>query len=248
MTAIVTGEALALEHRLLPTNLTLEAGRVTCLIGPNGSGKTSLLHALAGIGRPEGRVLIEGLEPRSLPPAMRCTLLSFLPASRDIAWPLTGRDLVALGLPPGNPATEVDALLEKLDLGGIADRRADRLSTGERSRLLIARALAARPRLLLLDEPTANLDPLWQLLLTDQLRERVRREGCAMLVALHDLELARSFADRLLIMNEGRIEADGTPAELLAGDHIPRVFGIERAADGWRPVPRFRRADRPPSP
>jgi iron complex transport system ATP-binding protein len=110
------------------------------------------------------------------------------------------------------------------------------MSTWERSRVLIARALVARPRLLLLDEPAANLDPYWQLRLMDHLRASARANGQAMLVAVHDLELARAYADRLLVINEGRIEADGQPETLLGSEIIPRIFGVERSGDRWQPV------------
>lgn len=226
---------LALAGRLEPTSLSLASGQVTCLVGPNGSGKTSLLHALAGIGRPLGDILVEGVDPRRLPPSQRARLLSYLPAGRDLAWPLTGHDLVALGLAEPNHDL-VDRILERMELGAIADRRVDRLSTGERSRLLIARALVSEPRLLLLDEPIANLDPLWQLQLMDELRSLSRADDRTIVVAIHDLDMARIYADRLLIMKDGRIAADGEAADLLASNHIPHIFGIKATASGWRPL------------
>jgi iron complex transport system ATP-binding protein len=110
------------------------------------------------------------------------------------------------------------------------------MSTGERSRVLIARALAARPRLLLLDEPASNLDPLWQLRLMDLLRAEAQANGQAVLMAVHDLELARHHADRLIVMSEGRIAADGESETVLDGTVVPAVFGIERVDGRWRPV------------
>ena len=214
----------------------MEAPELVCLIGPNGSGKTSLLHALAGIGSPEGEVRIDGLDPARLGPDERRRLLAYLPAAREAAWPISARDAVALGLPSGAPAGAIEAALDALDLTELAARRIDRLSTGERSRVLIARALAPQPRLLLLDEPVANLDPLWQLQLMDHLRVLAREEGRAVLLAIHDLDLAARYADRLVVMGGGRIVADGEPGALLAGPHIPAVFGIERHGGAWRPL------------
>ena len=236
MSALVQAIGLALPGRLEETAFSLQAGELTCLVGPNGSGKTSLLHALAGIGNPEGSVIIAGTDPTGLAPAQRQRLLSYLPASRDISWPLTAHDLVTLGSPAGDGEGPVRQVLADLGLAEFAHRRIDRMSTGERSRVLIARALLARPRLVLLDEPAANLDPYWQLRLMDYLRSSARSNGQAMLVAVHDLELARLYAGRLIIMHQGRIEADGDPDALLAGEFIPRIFGIERSDGGWRPL------------
>jgi iron complex transport system ATP-binding protein len=236
MTDMLTATGLSLGGRLQETSLTLAAGELTCLIGPNGSGKTSLLHALAGINGPSGTVSIDGIDPFNVSPAQRQRLFSYLPASRDLRWPLTARDLVALGSPSAEERTSIPQLLAELELSEFADRRVDRLSTGERSRVLIARALVAQPKVLLLDEPAANLDPLWQLRLMEYLRVLARRNRQTILLAVHDLELARHFPDRLIIMDEGAIAADGEPHALMGGSEIPRVFGIEWAEGRWRPI------------
>ena len=236
MTARLQATGLRLAGRLERTDLTIEAPELVCLVGPNGSGKTSLLHALAGIGSPQGAVRIDGLDPAALGPDQRRRLLAYLPAAREAAWPISARDAIALGLPDGEGERAIAAALDALDLAGLAGRRIDRLSTGERSRVLIARALAAEPRLLLLDEPVANLDPLWQLRLMDHLRMLVRERGQAVLLAIHDLDLAGRYADRLIVMDGGHVVADGEPAALLEGPHIPAVFGIERREGEWRPL------------
>ncbi len=236
MTILLEASGLALPNRLDPSDLRAAAGELVCLVGPNGSGKTSLLHAIAGIGNPAGDVRIGGADPKAAGPGERKRLLSYLPASRDIAWPLLGRDLIALGLPGGADASAVEEAMVDLELAALTGRRVDRLSTGERSRVLIARALVARPKLLLLDEPVANLDPLWQLRLMDHLRLVTRRHGQAALIAMHDLDLAGFYGDRLIVMHERRIATDGLPPELLDGELIPAVFGIERKEGRWRPV------------
>ncbi|MEA3066538.1 MAG: iron complex transport system ATP-binding protein [Sphingomonadales bacterium] len=241
MTALLEAAGLALAGRLAPTDFRIADPELVCLVGPNGSGKTSLLHALARIGGPSGEVRIDGLRPEALGPARRRHLLSYLPASRDVAWPLAARDLVRLGA----DAAEAEEAMAELELTEWAGRRVDRLSTGERSRVLIARALAPKPRLLLLDEPVANLDPLWQLRLMERLRTAVA-SGQGAIVAMHDLDLAARYADRLVLMDGGAIVAEGEPRAMLGSAELGEVFGIERSDEGWRPLsrPEDRRSSR----
>ncbi len=228
--SLLLATGLRIPGRLETTSLTIEAGTLTCLIGPNGSGKTSLLHAIAGIGSPEGRVRIDDVDPSRLGPPKRQRLLTYLPASRDIKWPLAARDLIRLG-----GEEDVEPVLAQLELKPFADRRVDQLSTGERARVLLARALAPQPKLLLLDEPVTNLDPLWQLKLMERLRALTRNSGRAVLMASHDLDLAARFADRLIVMDQGRAVADGGP-EILEGPQIRAVFGIEKRGGAWWPA------------
>jgi iron complex transport system ATP-binding protein len=231
--SLVEAVDIALPGRLAPTSLQLSAGAVTALIGPNGSGKTSLLHALAGVGSPLGAVTIDGTPRDAAPPAQRSRLLAYVPASRELTWPLTARDLIALG---GANEEEIGQVARELELGELMHRRADRLSTGERSRILIARALASQPTLLLLDEPTANLDPLWRIRLMERLRDRVADGRQTVVLAMHDLDDAARCADRLIVMQNGRIAGDGPAAALIDGPIIPDVFGVARRNGVWRAV------------
>ena len=233
MTLALDARRLTLPGRLSGVSLTLAAGELVCLIGPNGSGKTSLLHAIAGIGRPAGEVSIDGVSPLTVAPGQRSRLLTYLPATCEPRWPLRARDVIRLGGASDAEAAEVET---RLGLGPVADRRIDLLSTGERSRILIARALAPKPRLLLLDEPTANLDPLWQIRVMEMLKAELGRNGQASLVAIHDLNAAGRHADRLIVMQGGRIVADGAPAEILNGPAIPSVFGIAKRSGEWQPA------------
>jgi iron complex transport system ATP-binding protein len=219
---MLRAQGLSLPGRLSDAVLEVAAGELVCLVGPNGSGKTSLLHALAGIGGAGGMVSLDGADPRRLGPAARPRAFTYLPASRDLPWPLLARDLIALG--GGNA-------VDGLELEELLDRRVDTLSTGERGRVLIARALAPRPKLLLLDEPTANLDPLWQIRLMERIRAELAGRDRAALVAIHDLDAAERYADRILVMDRGRIAAEG-----LDGPHVAAIFGIEKVAGAWRPV------------
>jgi iron complex transport system ATP-binding protein len=237
MSPLLLAEKIGLEGRLEPADFRMEAPELVCLVGPNGSGKTSLLHALARIGRPSGEVRVDGRRPEDLPPARRRRLLSYLPASRDAAWPLAAQDVVRLG---GDEPEAAEAMAA-LDLAPFARRRVDRLSTGERSRVLIARALAPKPRLLLLDEPVANLDPLWQLRLMEILRLAVK-SGQGAVVAMHDLDLAARYSDRLVLMEDGAIVADGEPGAILGSARLEEVFGIRKVGGEWRPLASCRAA------
>jgi iron complex transport system ATP-binding protein len=235
MTALLTAAKVGLEGRLEPVDFRIETAQLVCLVGPNGSGKTSLLHALARIGRPFGEVRVDGRRPEDLAPALRRRLVSYLPAARDVAWPLSARDVVRLGADESETAQAMAAL----DLEPFADRRVDRLSTGERSRVLIARVLAPGAKLLLLDEPVANLDPLWQLRLMERLRASVEG-GQGAVVAMHDLDLAGRYADRLVLMDRGAIVADGEPGAVLGSERLSAVFGIRKVGGEWRPYPPHR--------
>ena len=225
---MIEGRALAIDGRLVPTDFALRPGELTLLVGPNGAGKTSLIHCLAGLGG--GSVTLDGQPIANYPPAARIGRLALLPAERDMAWPLAARDIVALGLGPRVAPDLVEEALRRTDAMSLANRRVDRLSSGERARVLLARALVARPTVLLLDEPAAHLDPARQIALLDLLRAEAAR-GVSVLASIHDLALARTHADRLVVMEKGRIVADGPPAEALAPAVVEAVFGV-RWADG----------------
>ena len=197
MTPRLHARRLALAGRLRPTDLEVAPAELVAVIGPNGGGKTSLLRSLGAIETTSGTVSIDGDVVDAVPPARRPRVVTFLPASRDMSWPISARDIIAMGLPVQDHerVTELIALLE---LESLADRPVDRLSTGERTRVLLARALAPQPRVLLLDEPLSNLDPDWVLRLIDILRASVD-EGAAALVALHDIDRVTAFNRALLV-------------------------------------------------
>jgi len=235
MTSLLEAQGVAIEGRLHPTDLDVEAGSLVALIGANGSGKTSLLRALAAVEMSGGRVAIDGEDLASAPPARRPHLLTFLPASRDVIWPIRSRDLIVLGS-PRDEAERIDRLLDQLELESLGDRPANQLSTGERARVLLARAMAPSPRLLLLDEPLSNLDPYWVLRTIELLRDTIREAGCSAVVSLHDIDRVSSF-DRALLVDQGRIAADLAPSAMLASAELSRSFRIEKGNSGWRISP-----------
>jgi iron complex transport system ATP-binding protein len=176
-------------------------------------------------------------------PARRMRLLSFLPATRGLVWPISARDVIALGLPKPDPE-RIEGLLKLLELDHLAHRAVNSLSTGERSRVLFARALAAQPHLLLLDEPLSNLDPYWVLRTLQILRDAAATGRCAVLASVHDLSQVEAF-DRVWLVNEGTIVADGQPEEILKSPTLSDTFRIERGDGGWRISPAAGRRSSP---
>lgn len=225
MSALLKATGLAYPGRLARCDLALAAGSLTMLVGPNGAGKTSLLHALAGIGASQGRVTIGGASLAVAPGARRAQLLSYLPATRDAPWPLSAADYVALGWPGRDAGMRAREALADVEADAFAERRIDRLSTGERARIMLARSLVARSRVLLLDEPIANLDPQWRIAILDRLRAEATR-GAALLVSVHDLDIAIQRADRIIVMAGEQIIADGAPQIALRPETLASVFSV----------------------
>jgi iron complex transport system ATP-binding protein len=230
MRPLLEATGLSIPGRLQATDLQLAAGTLTALIGPNGSGKTSLLRALGLIEHTGADVRISGEELASASPSRRRQLLAYLPAGREMVWPIAARDVIALGLDRPDPQ-RVAEIVATFELDGLADRAADRLSTGERARVLLGRALAQRPAVLLLDEPLSNLDPYWSLRTLAILREAANA-GAAVLLALHDLSLLRQF-DRAILMADGGIVRDAEPDAVLADAGFEQVFRVRPAGAGW---------------
>ena len=213
----------------------LVPGGLIALIGPNGAGKTTLLRAALGLVAPAaGQASLAGCDIRRLSPGERARRVSYLPQQRPLVWPQAVRDVVALGRfaygaalgrLSARDAEAVETAIEVCDLAHLAERSAATLSGGERARMHCARALAAKAPLLLADEPVASLDPLHQFQVMELIRAFVNRGGGALIV-LHDVGLARRFADRLLWMKDGAVVADGAAADTLCPERLAAVFGV----------------------
>jgi iron complex transport system ATP-binding protein len=212
---------------------SVEEGGWLTVIGPNGAGKSTLLRALAGLVPFRGSVRLDGVDAGSLRPRELARRIALVPQAPSMPPEMTVAEYVLLGRTPhlGYLARESRsdrvlawAALERLDLVHIADRRLGTLSGGERQRAVLARALAHQAPLLLLDEPTSMLDigrGQQALELVDALRAEA---GLTVVATMHDLTLAGQYADRLLLLDEGRVVAAGTPHEVLTDDLVARHY------------------------
>jgi len=235
LTAKGLGVRLAGRVVLNDVSLALSPGHLVALVGPNGAGKTTLLRALAGLIPSEGEIEIGGQTLSSLPLRERAKRFGYLPQGHVVHWPLPARDIVALGRYPHgatDPARlsprDAEAVLramQAVDVMEFSDRRVTELSGGERSRVALARALAVEAPVILADEPTASLDPRHQIDVMKNLRT-IADKGVLVIVVTHDLGLAARFADRVLVLREGRLVSQGTPAEALSEQVMADVFRI----------------------
>jgi iron complex transport system ATP-binding protein len=225
---ILSVQDLALAGRLAGVSCTLEPGKITAICGPNGAGKSSLLSALAGLLPVEtGAVLLGGAPLVAMPPRERAKAIGYLPQDGEVAWDVAVRSLVALGRLPHRDAGEeaVNRALHALDLEHLATRPVSTLSGGEKARALLARVLAGEPRWILADEPLAALDLAHRFILIEHLRIAAKA-GAGVVLVLHDLALAKNHADQVLLMADGTLATEGTPAEALSSKNISRVFGV----------------------
>jgi len=220
---------------LAGVDLKLRRRQVTAIVGPNGAGKSTLMSCLAGLRRPDaGGVRLHGQPLARLNDRARARQIGYLPQSPEIAWTLDVHTFVRLGRTAhrglfGETEADADAVQRALETTGMtafAGRDVTTLSGGERARALIARALAGAPEWLLADEPLGGLDPAHQLDATEILRGFARAGG-GVAVTLHDLAFAARTADRIVVLAEGRIIADGAPTQALNPDILQRAYGLE---------------------
>lgn len=238
MTSLLEGRALTVirNGRRIVDNadIALKPGELTILAGPNGAGKTTLARALAGLIASDGNVTFDDKPFVAMTLRERARALAYLPQGHEFHWPMRVDAIVALGREPhADPfsrRTEADRAaiaraMAATSIEPFADRLITTLSGGECARVAIARALATEAPVLIADEPTASLDERHRLIVMELLRN-IARQGAAVIAIIHNLALAMRFADKIVLMNEGRIVANGAPQDALTPERIAEVFGV----------------------
>jgi len=217
--------------------LRIAEGEMACLLGPNGAGKSTLLKAITGTVRPaSGAVLIDGVPLDEYDRPRLARRLAVVPGQTVVAFPMRVEELVALGRVPhehpllGPRAADrvaIDHALERVGITQLRDRDVRELSLGERQLAVLAMTIAQGARLLLLDEPTVHLDLRHQVAVMELLHDLAINDGVTVLAVLHDLSLASHFFPRLMLLEEGRLVADGPPADVLKPARVRAVYGID---------------------
>ncbi|EKE73607.1 ABC transporter ATP-binding protein [Oceanibaculum indicum] len=233
-----TGLAVSLGGRSVLSGVDVAAGpgELVGLLGPNGAGKTTLLRALSGLQAPQaGAVTLDGAPLAAMSPPVLARRLAYLASGNECQWPLVAEALVALGrLPHRTPWSRlsvedmaaIESAMRFTGVLGLVGRPVTQLSGGELARVLLARALAGDPELLLADEPVAGLDPGHQLDVMALLARRAAGGG-TVVVALHDLTLAARFCTRLILLSEGTLLAEGAAEAVLTPENLRAAYGIE---------------------
>lgn len=216
-------------------DFSARAGEVTAIVGPNGSGKSTLLNVLSGNRPDAGQVCLNGREMSRLRPWELAALRGVLPQSSRVAFAFTVAEVVRIGAGAGPAGEDPDLpqkALRRVGLSHLAERVFQELSGGEQQRVMLARVLAqvwepvqdGAPRWLLLDEPVSSLDIAHQLQVIDIARD-FAQSGGGVVAVMHDLNLTALFADRIVVLSDGRILASGSPREVLRDDVLERAYG-----------------------
>ena len=217
-------------------SMEVPRGKVMALIGPNGAGKSTLIRAASGIlPIQSGKIRTNGAEFTSLSPMLRAQCISVVPQAVSMPPAFTVWETVLMGRTPylnflGQTSAKDDAIvrsaLKRVDALDFADRRVGELSGGEQQRILLARALAQATPIMLLDEPTAHLDMQYQVALMKTVTQLAHEDNLAVMIAMHDLNLAAHYADRVALLVQGRLEAIGSPTQVLTPERISQAYHL----------------------
>ncbi len=222
---------------LQDVSLHVQAGEIAAIIGPNGCGKSTLLRCITGLMKPQsGQILLEGKKSESYQSREKARLLAVLPQKFDGGEELTSEEMVMIGRTPflsnyGAPSTLdnqiVTRVMAQTNTEIFRERRIGELSGGERQRVLLARALAQQPKILLLDEPTSNLDIRYQFEILDLVFKLSREENLAVVLVLHQINLAAAVADTILLLDSnGKPRALGAPSKVMTSENLEAVYGV----------------------
>ncbi len=219
----------------------LAEGEIVVLLGPNGAGKTTLIKALNGtLSLTVGQVLLDAKPLDSYSRREIARRIAVVAQENETKFPVTVLEFIlsgrfargtAFGWESADDVAVAEKALVECDLANFSSRLMNELSGGERQRVVLARAIATEAKILLLDEPTANLDLAHQAMMFRLVRQRCREAGCAAIVITHDLNLAAEFADKLLLLKHGTIFAAGTASEVLTESNIREVFDVSALLD-----------------
>ena len=215
----------------------VDMGECLCVLGPNGCGKSTLLKSIAGILDYRGSVLVEGGGISGIPRKQLARKIALLGQNMQVFFPYTVYETVSMGRYAysqgflknlsAQDKTIINETLKKLDLWDIKERMIDELSGGTLQRVFLAKTMAQTPRLILLDEPANHLDLKHQIALLDHLKSWVKENDTSLIGVFHDLNLSRYFGDTAILMNEGNLAACGNIEEVLSGDIMETVYGID---------------------
>lgn len=224
-------------HRILHAiSSNIRPGEFVSLIGPNGAGKSTLIKAISGVLPVEtGTVMMDQQNLLRMDPQTRARLVSVIPQARNLPPAFTVQEVVLMGRTPyiswlGKTSALDEQIaqqaMQRTNLLDLADRRMDELSGGEQQRVLVARAIAQQSRLLLLDEPTTHLDIQYQMCLLDIVSELAHQDHLGVLMAIHDLNMAAHYSDRILLLVQGQIIASGKPEEVLNSEILSKAYHV----------------------
>lgn len=240
---MLTIENLHFRHRaaspeiLCGIGFQVESGGITTVLGPNGSGKTTLFKCITGLWKPQaGSIRCGDMDLMVLPWQERAAIVAVVPQEHEPPFPYSVADVVLMGRashvslfssPSGSDRLKANDAIVAMGIDHLKERPYTRISGGERQLVLLARALAQETPVLVLDEPTSHLDFRNQVLILGKVRELVRLRGLAVLMTVHDPNLAMQFSDHVVMINEGTIMARGFPQDILTGENLMKMYGID---------------------